>query len=99
MVIARDTERTIHFLDAGNADNHSLLSSGTELPIVVQADATDCGLGAVLLQQHDDELGPVAFASRTLMPLEQNYTVTEKGCLTIKLVLHKFHMHLHWYEI
>ncbi|XP_064467809.1 uncharacterized protein LOC135378652 [Ornithodoros turicata] len=63
-------------------------------PFVMQTDASDYGLGAVLLQQHEGELRPVAFASRTLTSPERNYTVTEKECLAIMFALNKFDMYL-----
>lgn len=63
-------------------------------PFVLQTDASDYGLGAVLLQPHDGECRPVAFASRTLTPPERNYTVTEKECLAIMFALRKFDMYL-----
>ena len=45
----------------------------------IQTDASDKGLGAVLLQNGQ----PVAFASRTLSKTEQRYATIEKECLAI----------------
>lgn len=61
---------------------------------VLQTDASDCGLGAVLLQEHGGVLKPVAFASHTLTPAERNYSVTERECLAIVFALKKFDMYL-----
>ena len=59
-------------------------------------DASDYGLGAVLLQFEDD-LGwlPVAFASRKQKGAEMRYTVTEKDCLAVVFGLRKFREHLY----
>lgn len=62
---------------------------------MIQTDASDLGLGAVLLQEGDKPhlgLRPVAFASHALTSAERNYTVAEKECLAILFALKKFDM-------
>ena len=44
-----------------------------KLPTKVSVDASKSGLGAVLLQAHDEIWCPVAYASRALTKAEQNY--------------------------
>ena len=47
-------------------------------PFILETDASTQGLGAVLAQQQeDDQVHPVAFASRSLSPAEQRYSITE----------------------
>lgn len=50
---------------------------------ILQADASQNGVGADLLQEHDGEHHPVAYARRKLNHAEENYPVIEKECLAI----------------
>ena len=63
-------------------------------PYVLQTDASELGLGAVLSQVKDGEEHPVAFASRKLLPREKNYSVIEKECLAIVWSLQVFYVYL-----
>jgi len=57
---------------------------------IIQCDASGIGLGAVLLQRHDGNLHPIAFASRLLSKHEKNYSVTEVEALSVIFALDKF---------
>ncbi|XP_053406187.1 protein NYNRIN-like [Mercenaria mercenaria] len=61
---------------------------------ILRVDASDLGLGSVLLQESDGEKLPVAYASRKLLPREQKYSVIEKECLAIVWAVAKFHRYL-----
>lgn len=43
-------------------------------PFILQTDASDDGIGAILLQEEADVRHPVAFASKKLLPRERNYS-------------------------
>ncbi len=60
----------------------------------VRTDASDSGLGAVLLQDVDDLLKPVAYASRCLLDREQRYATVERECLGIIWAIGKFQYYL-----
>ena len=53
-------------------------------------DASDIGIGAVLLQKGKERLMPIAFASRTLNRTERRYSVTERESLAVIFGLRKF---------
>lgn len=59
-------------------------------PVVLSVDASQHGLGAVLLQ---DNL-PIAYASKRLNDTERNYAQIEKEALAIAFACHKFHQYI-----
>ena len=61
-----------------------------EEEVTIQTDASNKGLGAVLLQNGQ----PVAYASRTLSPTEQRYATIEKECLGIVFACERFNQYL-----
>ena len=51
---------------------------------VIQVDASERALGAILSQVNDkDDEHPICYASRKLLPREQSYSTSEKECLGI----------------
>ena len=62
---------------------------------ILRTDASDVGVGAVLLQQYEDGVFPVAYASKKLLPRERNYSVIERECLGIVFGVKKFLKYLY----
>uniref|UniRef100_A0A3Q3GHN4 Gypsy retrotransposon integrase-like protein 1 n=1 Tax=Kryptolebias marmoratus TaxID=37003 RepID=A0A3Q3GHN4_KRYMA len=64
---------------------------------IVEVDASDTGVGAVLSQisSQDNKTHPCAFFSRRLSPPERNYDVGDRELLAIKLALEEWR---HWLE-
>ncbi len=67
-----------------------------ERTFIVQTDASDYGLGAVLTQLDKDEHEhPIRYLSRKMTPAESRYSVTEKECLAIVWALKKLYPYLY----
>nr|XP_043612624.1 uncharacterized protein LOC122584647 [Erigeron canadensis] len=87
-------------LDAFNLLKESLTNSPImtppdwSLPFELMCDASDYALGAVLGQRGDKHFRPISYASKTLNPAQQNYTVTEKELLAVVYAFDKFRPYL-----
>ena len=59
----------------------------------ISADASQTGLGTVLLQQDErsDEWGPVAYASKAMQDSATHYAQIEKECLALTYACDRFH--------
>ena len=64
-------------------------------PFVLRTDTSDVGIGAVLLQQHEEKLFPVAYASKKLLPRKGNYSTMEKECLAVVWAVKRFNVYLY----
>ena len=64
-------------------------------PFILQTDASDRGVGAVLSQRDENgEEHPLGYFSRKLLPREERYSTVEKECLAIKLGTQAFRVYL-----
>ena len=61
----------------------------------LRTDASNSGIGAVLMQKHDEKLFPVCYASKKLTGAERNYSTIEKECLAIVWSIKRFHLYLY----
>ena len=59
-------------------------------PFVIQCDASDKQIGAVLLQARDGTLRPVQYLSHSLDTSQQNYGITEKECFSMYYAIQMF---------
>ncbi|CAJ0918105.1 unnamed protein product [Ranitomeya imitator] len=65
-------------------------------PFLVQTDASEFGLGAVLSQvDSEDQEHPVLYLSRKLLPREAAYSTIEKECLAIVWALQRLQPYLY----
>ena len=66
---------------------------------VLETDTSIKGLGTVLSQRQDDQLHPVAFASRALSAEEKNYSITELETLTVVWAIQHYHAYLYGHKV
>lgn len=71
-----------------------LHSPNFEKRFILQTDASERGVGAVLLQGPKEERHPVAYISRKLLPREVRYSTVEKEALAVKWALDSFKYYL-----
>ncbi|KAI2647858.1 Transposon Tf2-9 polyprotein [Labeo rohita] len=90
-------ERAFTTLKASFTTAPILKHPDPELPFVVEVDASDCGIRAVLSQRHGQpgKLHPCAFYSRKLTSAERNYDVGNKELLSMKAAIEEWR---HWLE-
>ena len=72
-----------------------LMHFDPKLPIVVSADSSSYGVGAVISHVVNGAEHPVCFASRTLSDPERRYSQLEKEALALVFALKKFHYYLY----
>ena len=89
-----ECDRAFQQLKRQLCSNPVLLSPKFKREFILQTDASNLGIGAVLSQL--DDAGhecPVAYFSRKLLPREEKYATVEK-CLAIKLAIQHFRVYL-----
>jgi len=63
--------------------------------IILSTDASNKSLGACMMQEYDGVKHPVTYASKKMLPREQNYSVGEREVLAIVWAVNKFHRYLY----
>ena len=92
---SEECERALGSLKRRLCSEPILKSPDFDKEFVLQTDASERGIGAVLSQCDDNGTEhPVAFYSRKLLPRESRYSTIEKECLAIKVATHTFRVYL-----
>ena len=89
-----EVERAFQALKDALCSDPVLVTPDFSLPMVLQTDASETGVGAVLAQLRGGEEHPITFISRKLLPREKNYSTVEKECLAIKWAVEKLKYYL-----
>ncbi|GJW02829.1 reverse transcriptase domain-containing protein [Tanacetum coccineum] len=71
-----------------------IVSPNWNLPFELMCDASDFVVGAILGQKDGKFFHPIYFASKTLNPTQQKYTVTEKELMAVVFAFDKFRSYL-----
>lgn len=67
-----------------------LANPNYDLPFIIQTDASDAGMGAVLVQGEGKEERVIAYWSQKLSSAQRKYQTTERECLAVILAVEKF---------
>lgn len=84
-------EKILHQVKVMLTEAPVLVYYDSKKPVTIQSDASDCGLGSVLLQ----EGRPVAYSSRAMTPTEKRYAQIEKEMLAIVHGCTKFDQYIY----
>ena len=76
---------------------HDIVATWTQWRLcqILQTDASNAGVDAVLMQEHDGEFFPVSYASKNLSEREKQYATIERECLALVWAVKKFQMYLY----
>ena len=66
----------------------------TATDIVLDTDASKCGMGVVLSQNQEGQTRVIAYASRVFSKAERNYSTCDRGLLDCLFFIEHFHHHL-----
>uniref|UniRef100_A0A3B1J8V2 Gypsy retrotransposon integrase-like protein 1 n=1 Tax=Astyanax mexicanus TaxID=7994 RepID=A0A3B1J8V2_ASTMX len=93
----KDTEQSFQNLKNRFTSAPILKHPNPELQFVVEVDASEVGVGAVLSQRQGTppKLYPCAFFSRKLSEAERNYDIENRELLAVKMALEEWR---HWLE-
>uniref|UniRef100_A0A670J3L3 ribonuclease H n=1 Tax=Podarcis muralis TaxID=64176 RepID=A0A670J3L3_PODMU len=90
-----ECQRAFELLKHALVSNQVMLAPDQRRPFKVQTDASQSGLGAVLLQEDSEKnWRPVVYLSKKLIAREQNYSTIEKECFALVWALTKLRPYL-----
>ena len=70
-----------------------------KLPFDMSTDASDTSVGGVLVQKEESQTYAIYFISKSLTPVELNYTTKDKEMLAVIHSVNKFRHYITGYEV
>ena len=92
---SKEYEEAVHKIKDKLGSAEGLVHFNPSLPIVLAADASSVGIGAVIFHRYPDGTEKaITHASKTLTPSEKNYSQIERKALALIYGVKKFHQYL-----
>lgn len=89
-VWTQDAQASFEALKEALTSTPILATPRYDLPFRIECDASDTGIGAVLLQDIDGQERVIAYMSAKLTAAQRKYHITERECLAVILAIEKF---------
>ncbi|GFR96677.1 retrovirus-related Pol polyprotein from transposon 17.6 [Elysia marginata] len=89
-----ECERALQHIQNILSNDPVLIIPDLNAQFIVRTDASDYGIGAVLLQERNRVLMSCRFASRKLLPRETKYSAIERECLAIVFAVSQFYKYI-----
>lgn len=80
------------------AEVPTLMMSDYDMPFILYTDASQTGIGAILVQPDGDEERLISCASKSLSSAENNNSTTEKECLAVIWAVRQFRPYIEGYR-
>lgn len=90
MIWTKDAEEAFLKLKSILTSPNVLANPDFSSPFIIESDASDVAVGAVLVQVQNNIRKPIAFFSKKLSASQRKYAPTEKGFLGVILAIEKF---------
>ncbi|XP_045452661.1 uncharacterized protein K02A2.6-like [Melitaea cinxia] len=91
----KECERAFHCIKEKLSSSEVLVHYSSDLPLILTADASGVGVGAVISHSTPEGERPIAYASRSLTAAERAYSQIDREALGIVYGIRKFHQYLY----